>query len=265
MKQTKCFADFLRQRPISWQQRGTSYSTFNFSKLMFDFRWQNRNNITMDDNIKDGKLEISILYVEDEQVTRSAVARMLKRRVLTVYEAENGGEGLDLYKQYRPDIVISDIKMPVLDGMEMSKEIKSLDKNSRIILTTAHSDAGILINSIEVGIDKYLMKPLDMAALFSSVEKCAENIMLEKKIQQQSKEKDELIAKLQDALDNVKKLSGLLPICASCKKIRDDKGYWQQIEGYIREHSEAQFSHGLCPDCVKKLYPNLIQNIPGEK
>jgi len=219
----------------------------------------------MDNNIQDGKLAISILYVEDEEVTRSAVARMLKRRVLNVYEAENGQEGLDLYKQYRPEVVISDIRMPVLDGMEMSKEIKALDKNSKIILTTAHSDASILINSIEVGIDKYIMKPLDMAALFSSVEKCAEIIMLERKIQQQDKEKDELIAKLQDALDNVKKLSGLLPICSSCKKIRDDKGYWQQIESYIREHSEAQFSHGLCPDCVKRLYPNLIQNIPGKK
>ena len=216
-------------------------------------------------NNQDRKLEISILYVEDEEVTRSAVARMLKRRVLTVYEAENGLEGLDLYRQYRPDVVISDIRMPVLDGMEMSKAIKSLDKNSKIILTTAHSDASILINSIEVGIDKYIMKPLDMASLFSSVEKCAENIMLEKKIQQQNKEKDELIARLQDALANVKKLSGLLPICSSCKKIRNDNGYWKQIEGYIAEHSEAVFTHGLCPDCVKKLYPNLIQDAPEDK
>jgi YesN/AraC family two-component response regulator len=219
----------------------------------------------MDNNTQDGKLPISILYVEDEQVTRSAVARMLKRRVLTVYEAENGREGLDLYKQYRPDIVISDIRMPVLDGMEMSKEIKALNKNSKIILTTAHSDAGILMNSIEVGIDKYIMKPLDMASLFSSVEKCAENIMLEKKIQQQNKEKDELIAKLQDALANVKTLSGLLPICSSCKKIRNDDGYWKQIEGYIAEHSDAVFTHGICPDCLKKLYPNLMQNTTGEK
>src|SRR5574340_1108447 len=102
------------------------------------------------------KLPISILYVEDEELTRVAVARMLKRRALNVYEAENGQEGLNLYRQYRPDIVISDIRMPVLDGMEMAKEIKALDKNSKIILTTAHSDASILINSIDVGIDKYI-------------------------------------------------------------------------------------------------------------
>lgn len=62
---------------------------------------------------------------------------------------------------------------------------------------------------------------------------------------------------LKDALAEVKILSGLLPICASCKKIRDDKGYWNQIEGYIREHSEAEFTHSICPECAKKLYPEL--------
>ena len=70
-------------------------------------------------------------------------------------------------------------------------------------------------------------------------------------------EREDLIYRLRDALENVKALSGLLPICASCKKIRDDKGYWNQIETYIRDHSEAEFSHGICPECTKKLYPNL--------
>lgn len=62
---------------------------------------------------------------------------------------------------------------------------------------------------------------------------------------------------LQDALDKVKLLSGYLPICASCKKIRDDKGYWQEVESYIDSHSEAQFSHGICPECIQKLYPEI--------
>lgn len=57
-----------------------------------------------------------------------------------------------------------------------------------------------------------------------------------------------------------KTLSGMLPICASCKKIRDDKGYWNQIEAYITEHSEAKFSHGICPECMKKLYPGFVNN-----
>lgn len=70
-------------------------------------------------------------------------------------------------------------------------------------------------------------------------------------------ERNRVISELQDALSKVKTLSGLLPICASCKKIRDDKGYWNQIESYISNHSEAEFSHGLCPDCARKLFPSL--------
>lgn len=69
-------------------------------------------------------------------------------------------------------------------------------------------------------------------------------------------EREQLLLELQAALAEVKTLSGLLPICASCKKIRDDQGYWHQIEVYIRDHSEADFSHGICPDCARKLYPD---------
>jgi PAS domain S-box/PAS domain S-box/PAS domain S-box/PAS domain S-box/PAS domain S-box len=72
-------------------------------------------------------------------------------------------------------------------------------------------------------------------------------------------EREHLIKKLQDALADVKTLSGLVPICANCKQIRDDKGFWTQVESYIQEHSQAQFSHGICPDCMKKLYPEFLQ------
>jgi PAS domain-containing protein len=75
-------------------------------------------------------------------------------------------------------------------------------------------------------------------------------------------EREQLIKKLQAALSDVKTLSGLVPICSNCKKIRDDKGYWTQVEAYIQERSQARFSHGICPDCMKKLYPNFV---PKEK
>jgi hypothetical protein len=77
------------------------------------------------------------------------------------------------------------------------------------------------------------------------------------KRKQTEREKAEKIEQLKQALNEVKTLRGILPICASCKKIRDDEGYWNQIEGYIQKHSDAQFSHGVCPECVKKLYPDL--------
>ncbi len=74
------------------------------------------------------------------------------------------------------------------------------------------------------------------------------------------KERERMIGELQSALAEVKTLSGLLPICASCKKIRDDKGYWNQIESYIAKHSDAEFSHSICPDCAKKLYPEFYKD-----
>ncbi len=78
-------------------------------------------------------------------------------------------------------------------------------------------------------------------------------------VEQAQREKEAAILELQAALANVKRLSGLLPICASCKNIRDDKGYWHQVEVYIHTHTEADFSHSICPDCIRKLYPALQQ------
>jgi len=72
-----------------------------------------------------------------------------------------------------------------------------------------------------------------------------------------SEEQKRLITDLQSALGNIRTLKGMLPICASCKKVRDDEGYWNQIEAYVSEHSEAEFTHGICPDCFRKLYPDL--------
>jgi len=83
------------------------------------------------------------------------------------------------------------------------------------------------------------------------------------RLRAREKERESLISELTDALSEVKKLSGLFPICASCKKIRDDKGYWNQIESYIRDRSEADFTHGICPECAKKLYPELYKEESG--
>lgn len=79
------------------------------------------------------------------------------------------------------------------------------------------------------------------------------------KRKQAEKEREKLIAELQDAAARIKTLSGLLPICSNCKNIRDDQGYWKQIESYIRDHSEAEFTHSMCPECAKKLYPEFFE------
>jgi tetratricopeptide (TPR) repeat protein len=89
------------------------------------------------------------------------------------------------------------------------------------------------------------------------------NVALEQEIGERKRseeQREKLIAELKEALSQVKTLSGLLPICASCKKIRDDRGYWHQVEVYLHHHSNADFTHGICPDCQKKLYPGLYAN-----
>lgn len=78
-------------------------------------------------------------------------------------------------------------------------------------------------------------------------------------IKRAEEEQRGLVAKLKEALAKIKTLSGILPICSSCKKIRDDRGYWNQVEAYVRDHSEAEFSHSICPDCARKLYPDYLK------
>ncbi len=205
------------------------------------------------------KLEVAVLYVEDEELTRAAVSAPLGRRVKTLLQAKNGKEGLELFRQHRPGIVITDIRMPVMDGLAMAREIKALDEKTQIIVTTAHNDTRYFLDAIDIGIDRYVLKPIDHEKLFSGLEKCMATINREQERQRHQQERDNLIAELQEALATIKTLHGILPICSSCKKIRDDKGAWTQMEAYITEHTDAEFSHGICSECAQKLYPEYFK------
>ncbi|MFO0753112.1 MAG: response regulator [Thermodesulfovibrionales bacterium] len=203
--------------------------------------------------------DITALYVEDEPTTREVVAAMLKRKVRTLYVAADGEKGAGIYRLHRPDLVVTDIMMPVRDGISMAREIKEEDRETPVIVTSAYSETSYLLDSIDAGIDHYVLKPIDRDKLYAAFDRYAGLVLLRRKVQQQHEERERLIRELQDALDKVKKLSGLIPICSCCKKIRDDSGYWNQIEAFIREHSGAEFTHGLCPDCAKKLYPGYYR------
>ncbi len=205
------------------------------------------------------KLEVSVLYVEDDESTRAAVGAPLGRRVQTLLQADNGSAGLELFRLHRPGIVITDIRMPVMDGLTMAREIKALDDKTQIIVTSAHNDMNYFLDAIDIGIDRYVLKPIDHEKLFSGLEKCMATIDAAREKQQHRLEREKLIAELQEALATIKTLHGLLPICSSCKKIRDDKGSWTQIEAYISDHTDAEFSHGICSECAEKLYPDYFK------
>ncbi|MCI5125821.1 MAG: hypothetical protein D3925_15460 [Candidatus Electrothrix sp. AR5] len=124
----------------------------------------------------------------------------------------------------------------------------------------AHLTKGLLCISVLIIVVTLF---LSFYIVINSLGEMKKRLAAEKELNQYKDELEELVEqrteKLQEAMSRVKILSGFLPICASCKKIRDDKGYWNQIELYIREHSEAEFSHGICPDCASKLYPELYR------
>ena len=150
---------------------------------------------------------IRVLYVEDDNDILEEVAFFLKKRVQELYIAKNGEEGVALFKKYAPDLIITDIQMPLMDGLEMSKQIRALNKDVAIIVTSAYNDNSFLSQSIELGISGYLIKPINLAKLLSSMEKTCEPLILKKEIHRKNKELIEINKNLDKIVrDKTKKL-----------------------------------------------------------
>ena len=145
--------------------------------------------------VNDYLKNLSVLYVEDEDSIRDTFSILLKKFFKNIYVAKNGKEGLELFKKYHPEIVITDIRMPVMDGIEMSKEIKKIDPNVFIIIITAFSEIEYLKKAIDIGIDAYLTKPLELDKLFDKLNFFAEVI-------KNKKEKEELLTLLKEIFNN---------------------------------------------------------------
>ena len=157
------------------------------------------------------------------------------------------------------DLILMDCLMPVTDGVSATRHIKSLElvRDIPIIVVTAKTDLGNLQAAFSAGAMDFITKPVNSVDLLARVNSA---LMLKKEMDCRKARERELRRsneELQQALREVKVLKGLVPICASCKKIRNDQGFWQQLEEYLQQHSEAEFSHGLCTPCIKKLYPGV--------
>lgn len=120
-----------------------------------------------------GMLDISLLYVEDEQAARDEVAAILRRRVGTLFTARDGSEGLALFRAHHPDLVVTDIRMPVMDGLEMAATIRRESPEALLVVTSAHSDPQSLLAAIDIGVDQYVLKPVNVEKLTAAVGKCA--------------------------------------------------------------------------------------------
>jgi AmiR/NasT family two-component response regulator len=195
------------------------------------------------------------VVIADDQESMSAIIRrqLIKIGHVVIGKATNGRQAVEMTQLLQPDIVLMDIEMPEMDGLEAARLIH--EKSPRpVVLLTGHDDPEMVRKASQAGVGAYLMKPPSAPeierAIIIAVARFADLMELRR-----------LNIELQLALDNVKALKGLLPICAGCKKIRDDKGYWEGVETYIKKHADVEFSHGLCPECLTRLYPEYKPKI----
>jgi phosphoserine phosphatase RsbU/P len=196
---------------------------------------------------------IRVVVADDDQVTAEILARTLRR---WSYDPIVTGDGASAWNALRqdtaPTLAILDWMMPELDGPEICRRVRQElpTANMYLILVTARESRGDVIAGLDAGADDYVIKPFDADELRARVAVGVRVLSLQEGLA-------ERVAELQTALTNVKQLRGLLPICSYCKRIRGDDQYWQQVEGYIAEHSDAQFSHGICPTCFKTVNEEL--------
>jgi DNA-binding NarL/FixJ family response regulator len=156
-------------------------------------------------------------------------------------------DGLTCLKNIYFDVVLLDLVLPDgPTGLATLEKVYALVPHIPIVVLTGHDDDELAIEAVQTGAQDYLVKgQINGALLGRSI--------------QYAIERKKMLTQLEHSAKEIKKLRGFLPICSNCKKIRDDKGYWTQVETYISNHSETEFSHGICPDCAAKLYPTLYK------
>ena len=194
-----------------------------------------------------------ILIAEDDITSRSILVSVLRKAGHAVVETANGLEAWEaLQKPDAPKLAILDWMMPGLDGIDVVQRIRAIasDQPPYILMLPSKTDKAAMIAGLDAGANDYLAKPFDVGELRARIEVGRRMVELQAMLA-------EKIGELQRALNEIKTLRGIVPICASCKKIRDDAGFWQQVDVYVRDHSEAEFSHGICPECMKRPYPEF--------
>ena len=220
----------------------------------------------------------NILVVDDDQGSRVTITALLEAEGYRVEACDTAGESLNYLIHHPVDIVVSDLRLPDGNGLQILSALNNINPDAAFILITGHATLETAIEAANQGAFAYHVKPLDIDALKASIRNALRQQHLEidkrdllAKVQEINGELKHSVTELEmknqelhDALSKVKLLSGLLPICAWCKKIRNDAGYWNEIENYIAEHSEADFTHGICQECIKELYPDANpQLFPG--
>lgn len=200
------------------------------------------------------KLQETILLVDDTPANLGMLFEYLEQAGYKVLVATSGKAAITSVKYRMPDIILLDVMMPDIDGFETCRQLKAnpLAKNIPVIFMTALDGTTDEVKGFELGAVDYITKPIQMIRVLARIKTHLTLHRLQKDLEKKN-------AQLEEALAKIRALRGLLPICSNCKKIRDDKGYWHQVEVYVRDHSDVEFSHGICPDCMRALYPEYAK------
>ena len=187
------------------------------------------------------------LIADDDRTTTTLLSRTLERWGFETSVANDGESAWSaITSSAPPSIAIVDWMMPGIDGPELCRRLQGDPKRARIyvILLTSRTGRHDVVAGLEAGADDYLTKPFDRDELRARLQVGVRIVTLQERLAEQ-------VRQLQAALANVKQLRGLLPICSYCKRVRNDQNYWEQVESYVTQHSDARFSHGICPPCLE--------------
>jgi DNA-binding response OmpR family regulator len=199
---------------------------------------------------------VRILIAEDDMISRRLLETTLMKWGYEVIVTCDGVAAWELLQSADPPaLAILDWMMPGLNGLQICRKIRGLLTSTPpyLILLTAKGRREDIVTGLQAGADDYVTKPFDREELHARIQVGMRIIELQHSLADRVKA-------LEEALARVKQLQGLLPMCSYCKKIRDDQNYWQQVENYISKHSEAQFSHSICPECYEsQVRPELDQ------
>ncbi len=188
-----------------------------------------------------------ILIAEDDAMIASLIQAELESIGLTVVcTAGDGREAVALTSELKPDVVLMDITMPYLNGIDAAAAIQ-VGCPTPVVILTAHNETDLVVKATAAGVGAFVLKPPQAVelerAITIAMARHADLMELRR-----------VNRNLQQTLAEVKTLKGLLPICCGCKKIRDEKNYWSEVEVYIMQHTGAKFTHGMCPECVRKYF-----------
>ncbi len=194
---------------------------------------------------------MKILLAEDDIISRLMLEAILKKWSFEVISVDNGLKAWEILQQHDvPPIALLDWEMPGIDGLELCRRTKLLDRENPIyiILLTGRNSKEDTVIGLQAGADDYITKPFDNSELLARINVAERLVKTQATLNKKVKE-------LEQALDHVKTLQGIIPICMHCHSIRNDDSAWHRLEAYIEENSDAQFSHSICPTCMLKHYP----------